>query len=122
MRFSTHIVLFIVTANALIGAASAAGMWDAWGIEMNTGVTDAQIQTTQNAFQNVTSGNMGASTLISTYTFATEMGKTGLSLVTALPSFLENLGVPGAIAAIPNALVFILLGRDLWQIFTGRDI
>jgi len=30
--------------------------------------------------------------------------------------------VPAFIAAIPNVLVVVLVGRDLWHIITGREI
>lgn len=122
MRFSTHVVLFILVANALIGAASTAGMWNDWGIKVSSGVSQSQIDNTTSAFKKVTSGNLGASTLISSYVFATEAMNSGWQIVTALPSFLENIGVPGFIAAIPNVLVVILVGRDAWNILTRRNI
>lgn len=122
MRFSTHVVLFIVTSNAIIGAAGAAGMWDSWGIRVTTGVSEDQIQNTTDAFGNITSGNLGASTLISSYVFATRSMGTAWEMVTALPSFLSNIGVPDFIAAIPNVIVVILVGRDLWNIMTRRAI
>lgn len=122
MRFSTHVVLFIVIANALIGAAGTAGMWTDWGIEVNAGVSQAQIDNTTAAFNEIPVGGLGGSTLINLFVFGAEALETGWALVTALPTFLENIGVPGFLAAIPNAAVLILVGRDALQILLGRDI
>lgn len=122
MKFSTHVVLFIITANAMIGAASTAGMWDDWGIEVTAGVSQSQIDNTTEAFEEITVGGLGASTLVNMFVFGAKALESGWSLVTALPSFLENIGVPGFIAAIPNAVVVILVGRDVLQILLGRKV
>lgn len=122
MKFSTKAVLVIVTANAMIGAAGTAGMWDAWGIEVTAGVSQQQLDKTSGAFDNVTSGNLGASTLLSSFVFTARSMATAWGLVTALPTFLENMGVPAFIATIPNVLVVILVGRDVLQVMVGRVI
>lgn len=122
MKFSTHVMLFIIASNAIIGAAGAAGMWDAWGIEVTAGVSDSQLENVEGAFEKVTTGNLGASTLINIFLFTAESLQTGWQIVTALPSFLKNIGVPGFIAAIPNLLVVVLVGRDIFQVLTGRPI
>lgn len=122
MKFSTHIVLFIITANALIGAAGTAGMWNDWGIEVTSGVSQDQIDNTTEAFDNLKVGGLGAQTLLNSFVFGAQAMETGWQLVTALPGFLKNIGVPGFIANIPNALVVILVGRDVLAILIGRII
>lgn len=122
MRFSTHVVLFILVANALVGAAGAIDMWSDWGIEVDTGVSPEQINNTKTAFNEITVGGLGGQTLINLFVFGAKALQTGWQLVTALPGFLENIGVPGFIAAIPNAALVVLVGRDVLQVLLGRVI
>lgn len=121
MRFSTHVVLFMVIASSLIGAADTAGMWDDWGIEVDTGVGD-QVDTTVEQFEEIKVGGLGGQTLINMFVFGAELLNTAFELVTALPDFLDNIGVPTFIAQIPNLVLVILVGRDLLGVLMGRVV
>lgn len=121
MRFSTHAVLFILIANALIGAAAAAGMWDAWGFEP-TPHTSQELKETKDEWEKLTAGGSAAETLIGLFIFAGQTASAGFAIVTSLPEFLENVGVPGFIAQIPSFALIVLVGRDVLSIMTGRKI
>lgn len=121
MRFSTHIVLFIVISSGLISAADTAGMWDDWGIEPETGVSE-QIDRTVDSFEQITVGGIGGQTLINMFVFGAQLLQSGFKIVTALPTFLESVGVPQFIAQIPTAALIILVGRDVLSVLIGRVI
>lgn len=119
MRISTNIVLFMVLSSAFIGAFEAGGVWEDWGVDVDAGISD-QIDETQDAFKRITTGSLGADTLIGVFLTVLNTLKLGYALVTALPTFMGNVGVPTIVTDILDAVVFIIIGRDILSAYAGR--
>lgn len=120
MRISTNIVLWMVLSSAFIGGFEAAGVWEDWGVQVDAGISD-QIEETRDAFRTVTTGSLGADTLIGVFLTVLETLRLGFALVTALPTFLGNIGVPGFVTTILDATIFIVIGRDVLSAYAGRQ-
>jgi len=120
MRLSTNIMLFIIVLNLVPGVMGAAGVWNDWGVQVETGVED-DVQRVQDRFEETQGGAFGGETLIGAILLVKDVLQTGYSLLWALPTLMSNLGVP-FIGVFINGLVPVLIGIDLLSVISGRDV
>lgn len=121
MRLSTNIMLFVIILNLVPGAMGAAGVWDDWGVQVNTGVGE-DVNEVQSTFQETAEGGaFGGETLIGAILLVIDVLEVGYSLLFALPTMMSNLGVP-FLGLFINALVPVIIGIDLLGIIGGRDV
>jgi len=121
MRLSTNIMIAIVILNLVPSVLAGAGVWQDWGVQVDTGVNQA-VENAQDKFEQTgQAGGFGGQTLIGAVLFAQSVLNVGFSVLTALPTLLSNLGVP-YLGLFVNALVPIIIGRDLVSITSGREI
>lgn len=121
MRISTIVVLYIILMSVFTGMFDTAGVWDDWGVEIDTGV-DEQVNETQKTFKQVQTGGLGAQTLIGMFLTVYNTLKTAYTLVTAAPTVLQSVGVPTFLTLPIKAVMFIIVGRDILGAWTGREI
>lgn len=116
---SMNIVLLIVLMNVFVGVADAAGMWEDWGVEIQTGVED-EVQDVRDRFNKTgQAGGFGGETLIGMFLFVKDFFEFVFALGFVLPNLLGNLGIP-LLGELVNAVVPIIIGRGVIKAFTGR--
>lgn len=121
MRLSTSLMLFLILVSGTAGFADAAGIWQDWGVKVDLGVQE-EVQQAQESFSSVSSGSLGAGTLISLYLTVLNTLEAAFEIITALPDMLKLIGVPTFIADLLNLIVPILVGRGILAAYTGREI
>lgn len=122
MKWTSNLAIYLLLMSAFVGFADTTGVWDDWGVEVDVGV-DEQIDETEAAFRDVTTGALGASTLIGVFLTVLNAVQTGWAIVTAGPNMLRNIwsGL-GPIATMFEVVVFVKFGMDVLQAYSGRDV
>jgi hypothetical protein len=113
------VTIMTLALNAAVAFLASAGAADAWGVNMNTGLSDTVSQV-QNSAQSISSGPVG---LIEA---ATGMAVAAISLITdlleiafAAPTLLNNIGAPPFITAFFFAPLYIVVAIDMVAILRG---
>lgn len=114
-----NLVLLIVLMNAVPGFFDAAGIWEDWGVEIQTGVDD-EVQDVKDRFEKTgQAGGFGGETLIGMFLFVKDIAEFVFALAFVLPKVLGHIGIP-LVGELVNAIVPIIVGRGVIKIFTGR--
>lgn len=122
MRLSTNVVMYIMILNAMTAGADAAGVWQDWGVEVDVGISE-KIEETKSAFDTITSGGLGAQTLIGIYLTVVNIAQLFFQLVTAFPAVVKNIlpaGI-GFIADIFTGVAYVIFGVDTVAAYSGRE-
>jgi hypothetical protein len=118
---STNIVIFLVLLNASAVFIGATGIGNDLGYTPTVG-GDEQIGEATDAASNVEASRSALDNFIAGIIAAADTMSTIFGVVIAGPQMFINLGVPTALVAFISAPLYILVGIDILQIISGRDI
>jgi hypothetical protein len=118
---STNIVIFLVLLNASAVFIGASGLGGDLGYTPTIGGDD-QISDAEDAARDVSASRSALDNFIAGIIAAAETMGTIFGIVIAGPQMFINLGVPGPLVAFVAAPLYILVGIDVLQIISGRDI
>lgn len=118
---STNIVIFLVLLNASAVFIGATPVGDDLGYSPTVG-GDEQISNATDAASDVSASRSALDNFIAGVIAAAETMGTIFGVVIAGPQMFINLGVPGPLVAFISAPLYILVGVDVLQIISGRDI
>lgn len=122
MKWTSNLAIYLLLVNGMIGFAATTGVWADWGVEVAPGVSD-QVEATEDAFKDVTTGALGASTLIGVFLTVLNAVQAGWAIVTAAPELLKNIWPAlGPIATMIQSVIFVKVGMDVLAAYSGRDI
>jgi len=119
---STNILIFLVALNASAVVVGAVGLGADLGYQPTIG-GDAKIETANESAANAEAQSDSAfDTFVGAVISAASTITTILGVVTAGPQMLINLGVPAFIVLPLATPLYILVGIDILQIISGRDL
>lgn len=119
---STNILIFLVALNASAVVIGAVGVGADLGYQPTIG-GDGEIQNANESAANVEAQSDSAfDTFVGAVISAASTITTILGVVTAGPQMLINLGVPAFIVLPLATPLYILVGIDILQIISGRDL
>lgn len=119
---STNILIFLVALNASAIVIGAVGLGADLGYQPTIG-GDGEIQNANESAANVEAQSDSAfDTFVGAVISAASTITTILGVVTAGPQMLVNLGVPAFIVLPLATPLYILVGIDILQIISGRDL
>jgi hypothetical protein len=118
---STNILIFLVALNASAVVLGAAGLSGELGYQPSIGGDDDIAEANQTAGD--VSAERGAfDAFVGAVISAAESLITIFSVVTAGPQMLVNLGAPKFVIFPFSTLLYILVGIDVYQVLSGRDL
>jgi hypothetical protein len=119
---STNILIFLVALNASAVVLGAAGVSQSVGYDPNIG-GDAQIESANESVGDVnTNKGSGFDTFVGAVISAASTLTDVFGIVIAGPTMLINLGAPGFIVYPLATPLYLLVGIDILQIISGRDL
>lgn len=119
---STNILIFLVALNASAVVVGAAGVSDSIGYSPGIGGDD-QIEQANSSLDTVnTEKASGLDTFVGAVISAASTLIDVFGVVIAGPAMMINLGVPRFIVVPLAAPLYLLVGIDILQILSGRDL
>jgi len=119
---STNILIFLVALNASAVVLGAAGVSQSVGYDPNIG-GDAQIESANESLGDVnTNKGSGFDTFVGAVISAASTLTDVFGIVIAGPTMLINLGAPAFIVFPLATPLYLLVGIDILQIISGRDL
>lgn len=118
---STNVLIALVLLNASAVFVGALPVTDDLGYDPAIGGND-EIAEAQGAGESIQSERSSLDQFVGGIIAAATTITTMLSVVVAGPQMLINLGVPALVVTFLSAPLYILIGLDLLQVLSGRDL